>query len=206
MNTKQKLSYMVIGGMIGVAGMVIGMSAMPLSAQRDKFDTIQCKRLEVVDAEGTTRVVIADTIFAAGLIQFVKKRGVAIGVDGISCHGSNGLTLAGLYIGEDGGRVYAIGKDGKSMSVLGVDEHGGLVDAMGKDGISGVALGIDEAGGIVVAYGKDGKSQAGLAINEHGGRIGVLGKDRKSAVSLGIDEDGGFVGKSDRYGSPKLLD
>lgn len=32
MNTKQKLSYMVVGGIIGVVDIVIGMSVLPVSA------------------------------------------------------------------------------------------------------------------------------------------------------------------------------
>ena len=50
MNTKQKLQYIVVGGVIGVLGMLIGMTVSPLSAQRDKFGEIECTKLTVVDS------------------------------------------------------------------------------------------------------------------------------------------------------------
>ncbi len=53
---KVKLVYMGFGGMIAIIGMLFAIGMLSsVTAQNDKFDTIQCSRLEVVDADGITR-------------------------------------------------------------------------------------------------------------------------------------------------------
>ena len=43
MNTKQKLAYIAIGGLLVATGMIIS----PLNAQKDKFGDIECESLKV---------------------------------------------------------------------------------------------------------------------------------------------------------------
>ena len=57
MNTKH---YLVISGIVGgvIGSLLTALLVSPVTAQRDNFDTIQCSRLEVVDAEGRLKVVL----------------------------------------------------------------------------------------------------------------------------------------------------
>ena len=84
MNTKQKLGYMFVGGALVAVGMAVAVLVVsPVVAQikgfslpegLDKFDTIQCSRLEVVDVAGKARVVltIGDD---GGLVYAIPKDG-----------------------------------------------------------------------------------------------------------------------------------
>ena len=89
--------------------------------QSDKFDTIQCHRLEVVDADGKP-----------GVILTVDDDGGRVEV-----LGKDGKVKAGLGVTEHGdGLVGVRGKDGKSKAALGVNEHGDggveVYDKLGK--------------------------------------------------------------------------
>ena len=56
MNTKQKLAYIAIGGVLVVTGMIIS----PLNSQKDKFGEIECTMLTVVDAAGRSMVQVGE--------------------------------------------------------------------------------------------------------------------------------------------------
>ena len=45
MNTKQKCGYMILGAVIGIAGLAVGLCVSPLIAKLDTFDEIVCNRL-----------------------------------------------------------------------------------------------------------------------------------------------------------------
>ena len=59
MNAKH---YLVISGIIGgvIGSLLTALLVSPVTAQKDKFDTIQCRRLEVVDADGKVEVAIGE--------------------------------------------------------------------------------------------------------------------------------------------------
>ena len=212
MNTKQKLGYMVVGGLLVAAGMIIS----PLNAKIDKFGEIVCTRLAVVDVEGNERIILGT--------KFLNEEGHPA----LRVVDANGEPRVLFTTDANGGSVVATGYDGKSAASLRIGERGGEVTAYGKDNLSMVALGFDELGGLVVAYGKDEISDAKLSFNEHGGLIGAMGNDGKSAALLGISQYGGWFdaqggdGKSrawlgtierggtvlarDRYGNKKHLD
>ena len=63
---------------------IIGMLLSPVTAQK-AMETIQCSRLEVVDAEGTVRVTITTD----------EQGGV------VTAHGKNGHSEASLRVEED---------------------------------------------------------------------------------------------------------
>ena len=46
--------YLVISGIVGgvIGSLLTALLVSPVTAQRDKFDTLQCSKLEVVDANG----------------------------------------------------------------------------------------------------------------------------------------------------------
>ena len=87
----------------------------PVTAQRDKFDTIQCRRLEVVDAAGKHSVIIDSAS------------------DRVGAYSKDGELLAVLGIDEDRGRFDAYGKDGKT-ALVGIGEVGGHVFIVDKYG------------------------------------------------------------------------
>ncbi len=175
------------GGRVQVKSKGVGkvVSGVNESGQKDKFDTIQCSRLEVVDADGKPLVVLAIGEYGGG----------------VGAYGKDGKSIAGLAISEHGGRVDVFDNDkGGLQAGLSIDEHGGRVDAYGKDGDSQVSLDITEHGGLANAYGKDGKSRAMLGIAEHGGFVSAHGKIKGKAI-IGVNQSGnGAVSTWDKNG------
>lgn len=171
---KIKLVYMGVGGMIAIIGMLFGIGMLsPVTAQRDKFDTIQCRSLEIVDEDDNVSVILTNNEHG-GTVGVVSK---------------DGRKKAGFIMTTDSGGI-AIYKDDKEMVSLSIAEYGGNVSVHGKDdGLSAVGIGVDEHGGRVSAYGKDEKSGARLSITEHGGRVSVGGKGRGQVV-MSINEYG----------------
>ena len=191
MKLRNKLSYIALGGLLMLIGMLAssafmpslfaqrdklgdieGMLASPGTAQRDKFGDIECTSLTVVDG---------------GYVSVWGKDGtlpkVALGVD------------------ENGGRVYVWGKDGIRPKVfLDVHDDGGLVLVRGKDRKAAASLAATEHGGRVSVYDKDDKPAASLAFTEHGGRVEVSGKGEGKAI-MAINEYGnGAVSTWDKNG------
>ena len=131
-----KFAYAGFGALL----LFIGMLLSPVTAQRDRFDEIECTKLTVVDKDGKMRVRLTTTEHGG----FVS----AIGKDGKSA--------AALSITEHGGRVSAIGKDGKPAALLDINEHGGLVYVKGK-GDGAALMAINEYGtGVVFTRDKNG--------------------------------------------------
>ena len=60
MNTREKFRYMAFGGALVFLGMV-GAMMSPLTAEKDKFGEIECRRLTVVDADGKMGVLLTTT-------------------------------------------------------------------------------------------------------------------------------------------------
>ena len=138
MRLRNKLSYIALGGLLMLIGMLASSVFMPsLFAQRDKFGDIECTSLTVVDG--------GDVIIL----------------------GKDGKLGAVLSVNEHGGIVSISGKDGKSGAWLGVYEHGGDLAAYDRFGKIRAQLGVTEHGGIVTVFGK-GEGKAGMGINEYG--------------------------------------
>ena len=100
-----KLVYASFGALL----LFIGMLLSPVTAQKDKFDEIECTGLTVVDADGKTMV----------------RLGAGEHGGSVAAFGKDGKPGAALVVDEYGGIVAAFGKDGQSAS-LRVDEHGGM--------------------------------------------------------------------------------
>jgi len=146
---------MGFGGMIAIVGMLfgIGLLSPQVTAQYDKFDTIQCRGLEVVDADGKVGVEIGTSSEAGGYV-------ITNGSEG-------GVTVAlGGTKGTDYGRVYIYDNRFGLVAWLGANEHGGFVRVNGKDGKSAQLI-VAEHGGRVVVHGKV-EGQAIMGINEYG--------------------------------------
>ena len=78
MNFKQKLGYMFIGCLFTIAGYILAsLGGGATHAQQDKqvIDKIVCKRLEVVNTEGTTIATIQENFSKGGMMDFRDKNG-----------------------------------------------------------------------------------------------------------------------------------
>lgn len=134
-----KLVYMGFGGLIAIIGMLL-----LVAAKNDKFDTIQCRRLEIVDTAGEAMVILGIDEGGAGLVE---------------AFGKDGKSGARLYVHGYGGGVFVWDKGGESAAWLCTREHGGLVDVRGK-GEGRVAMTINEYGnGTVTTWDKNGYKQ-----------------------------------------------
>ena len=134
--------------------MLIGMWVSPLisppiTAQHNGvFDKIQCRKIEVIDKDGETTILVEDG-------------GVFVG-------GKNG-GIVFMSTDEHGGIVLVRGKDG-GIASMSTGEHGGIVGVTGKDSkVSGSAeITNDEHGGRFDVYNNQGKPRAAMGINEFG--------------------------------------
>ena len=138
-NWKQALGIMALGSVFTIIGMLLS----PVTAQRNKFDTIQCRRLEVVDARGNLMVILT-----------IDDDGGAV-----VAYGKDDKSLVTLDINEHGGIIGVAGKDGKSQAGLRINEHGGIVAVNGR-GNCVAGMGITERGdGVVTTLDKNGIRQ-----------------------------------------------
>lgn len=134
-----KLVYMGFGGIIAVIGMLFAIGMLTsVTAHNDKFDKIQCSRLEVVDADGIPRVILTSDEHGGRVVVYGKD-----------------WKKSGLS--DDGGALIATGKDWNSVS-LHIDEHGGRVVAWGKD-LKSASLCITERSGAVLTSTKYGNEK-----------------------------------------------
>ena len=103
MNFKQKLGYMFIGCLFTITGYILASlgGGDTTHAQKDEqvLDKIVCKRLEVVNEEGTTVAAIFTTEYG-GTIKAYNK---------------TGRLGAGIYIYEDGG-IYRLYQQRRQVS------------------------------------------------------------------------------------------
>ena len=109
-----KLVYASFGALL----LFIGMLLSPVTAQRDKFDEIECTKLTVVDKDGKMRVRLTTAEYG--------------GV--VSAIGKDGKSRAGLGVIEHGGFVQVKGK-GEGMAVMLINDYGkGVVSTTDKNG------------------------------------------------------------------------
>ena len=119
MKLRNKLSYIALGGLLMLIGMLASSMFMPnFFAQREKFGDIVCTSLTVVDDEGEARVLLSTNPFSAIFSGFDDKAGVFIGMDGY------------------GGRVEVSGRS-KGSAIMSIDQHGnGIMSTWDKHGYS----------------------------------------------------------------------
>ena len=115
-----------------------------VTAQRDKFGTIQCSQLKVVDVDGVVGVVLS--------INDTGGRVDILGKDDIS--------QVVLDITEQGGTIALRDKDGKLGVSLFNGEYGGRVSVYGKQSNGAALMHIREnGGGEVSTWDKNGNRQ-----------------------------------------------
>ena len=108
---KQKLAYTAFGGILMLMGILASSVLMPsLFAERAKLGDIECTSLRVVDAEGTTRILLLPSLDNMSnlmeVVDVMTTRGVIIGVN------------------KHGGRVGVAGNNGTSSVIAAIDDDG----------------------------------------------------------------------------------
>ena len=138
---KTKLGYMVLGAVIGIGGMLIGMSLSSVTAQEDRFGVITCTRLNVVDADEKVMVQLA-----------ANERGGFVAI----VNNKTGKAGASMSIDEQGGKVSALSEDLKSEVLMMANQSGGDVYIL-KNKLPRVFMSFDELGGNIVLMDKNGR-------------------------------------------------
>ena len=146
MNTKRKLVYIAIGGLLVATGMIIS----PLNAQKDKFGDIECKSLKI--GLGEDRYIHITGSFIWMWEKSPQKFGM-ISPGYASVGDVNGKTTiySDAVVLDDAERYERV--------KIGIDKHGGYVTTKGRS--KGYAImGINEKGnGAMSTYDKNGYRQ-----------------------------------------------
>lgn len=208
-NWTQALGLMALGSLFTIIGMLLS----PVSAQRDKFEEIECTTLRVVDTEGNP-VVILDGIWGVTVYDKGSNNvaasissdhmGGRVAVFGTRLDGNressrNARGSASISIGAVGGRVDVYGDAldiygaQRAKAGIGINPAGGAFASYNSENQRVVWLGGVEHGGKVEVFNNDHNLGVSLRIGEHGGAVIAHGKDGKSAATLGIHEHGGHV-------------
>ena len=142
MNTKQKLAYTVIGGLLVATGMIIS----PINAQKDKFGEIECESLKV-----NGQIQCRD-LWVEAKESVVPKFGFVYGTIMLKTPG--GKTT---YITPSNVQMWD--SEGNVMVDIGINKHGGYVGTKGRSKGHAI-MGINEkSNGTVSTYDKNGYRQ-----------------------------------------------
>lgn len=221
---KTKFGYMALGAVLGIGGMLIGMSLSSVTAQNDRFGEITCTGLKVVNPDGTEAVEL-DSHFIKGYgyggSVTVRGNGRKSPISGGTSSASMGVSSDGTYAifwnsegipgvlmgsGHKGGyvRLDRKGFKGEDGSVsININENGGQVSVTGSNGKSGTILRVhDNQGGDVSVYDKNGAASAGMSAEITGGMVSVYDSDSKAGAALGVDSRRAGLMIFDKYGNP----
>ena len=165
MNMKQKITYMLIGCIFTLSGYVLStLTNTPTQAQDDKvIDEIVCKRLKIVNDEGTTVAELESVLGDGDLILYNEDGKKLVGIGGM-VGGKQGIIST--YNSKEK-RVASIGSvNGKSGGMLIYNEDGKRVVDIGSssDGI---------VGGMLI-YNEDGKELVAITATEGRRNDGII--------------------------------
>lgn len=172
MQLKQKLAYIALGGALVIVGQLLPSMMAPRAIAQGKaksaeFETVICRRLQVVDSNGEVRVGME-----------VDNKGGKIGVAD-----KNGEPRAAILASPDSGKISVWGNNGSAgMDVL---ASGGAVVVTGKDRNPSAGLSVGYYGGQVSVYSNDGGIRAWMLVlpNDLGG-VHIFGRDGKTRAKL----------------------
>ena len=225
MNSKH---YLVISGIVGgvIGSLLTALLVSPVTAQRDKFGEIECRKLTVVNVEGMPMVELSEELSLGGINQgkvVVNSRENDASVELSACayyggevklSGQNGTAAVRLYADRYGGNLSLKDKNGdEGVSMSAAADDANVV--VGREIVlfynkqddaplrAAVKLSADEYGGSVVIRDVEGKSWTELGTDEHGGSVIVWGKDQISRATLGVGEHGGRVNAFDKDGKTR---
>ena len=217
---KIKLVYIGIGSLFGCLCTIIGMLASPATAQRNKFQEIECTKLILIDP--ITGKVTAELRTGAhgGQLELnggnENRGGVKLAVDRYGGEifmfsnekaGDTHISAA-LRTSEDGTGSFSVNqKNGAGVFMSATKRGGGvLIDGANHDNsLVSISVTDDGESGLISVKRYDHGKEIGsaqLKANENGGRLDVYGKvDNKSRAAVSINEYGnGAVSTWDKNG------
>lgn len=127
MKRKEAL-FAVIGGFVGAVLAIAGGAFMPQVTATDdtdaRYETIICKEIQVVDANGKNRIMLNDGAISVRGTDG-KSNVLILAKDGAQIAIGDGESSAGMEVNDGGGYVFVRGKEsGVSMSSQGHKAHG----------------------------------------------------------------------------------
>ena len=205
MKYREKLGYMILGGMIGVFGLAVGLCVSPLQGSPEmpdaEFETITCRKIMVVDSDGKNTVTLVP-----GNISLNSSEGsfAYMLVDGakawLQLHGGNADGHLEIMSFESGGYISISGREGRVIMDLMPGYPGGFfVDDGGK---TRVEMTGDNDGGRITVYDRDGERRGYVGVNDYGGRVVMFGNGLNNARAiLGVNKNGdGIASTWDKNG------
>ena len=137
---REKLKYMLLGGLLTLAGFMFGNMNSDTTAQSG-YETIDKLTVRELIVHKDIRVMGDDTDPRVH-ISWNRDGGRVI------TYGPKGIGAASLLVAEGNGVVTTQGSKEKTGASLMVNEGGGVLSLFAPDGKARILLGIDEGGGV----------------------------------------------------------
>ena len=129
MKLRYKLSYIALGGLLMLIGILASSVFMPnLFAQRDRFGDIECTKLTIVGDKGIPLIELNSNHRRGSItVHHVNENYgyVSIGVDG--------------WLRSQGGFISVVGRNGEN-AMLGISDYGGFASMSTGKAFSGKPL------------------------------------------------------------------
>ena len=138
---REKLKYMTLGGLLTLAGFMIGNMNNNTEAQFG-YETIDKLTVRELIVRKDIRVM-SDDMDPRVHIAWDREGGRVI------TYGPKGMGAASLLVAEGNGVLTTQGSKEKSGASLMVNAGGGVLSLFAPDGNARIVLGIDEGGGVV---------------------------------------------------------
>ena len=193
MKTRERLLFMTIGGLLVLAGMVVGQFMFsPVQAQDGAqdatFKTVMCERLEVGDSSNRQAVEI-ESFNGMGAIGISNKAGKLGALFTVGRHGNGSLNI--------------YNQERTTVAEIGTDADGnGLIRTLNGAGKTTTSLSSDDGhNGHIQTCTNTGKKLVSIGSSDSGGSIGVnnIHGVRVATVKANNDKDGMII-LYDRYG------
>ena len=137
---REKLKYMLLGGVLTLAGFMFGNMNSDTTAQSG-YETIDKLTVRELIVRKDIRVMGND-MDPRVHISWDRNGGRVI------TYGPKGIGAASLLVAEGNGVVTTQGSKEKTGASLMVNEGGGVLSLFAPDGKARILLGIDEGGGV----------------------------------------------------------
>ena len=137
---REKLKYMLLGGLLTLAGFMFGNMNSDTTAQSG-YETIDKLTVRELIVHKDIRVM-GDDMDPRVHISWDRNGGRVI------TYGPKAMGAASLLVAEGNGVVTTQGSKEKTGASLMVNEGGGVLSLFAPDGKARIVLGIDEGGGV----------------------------------------------------------
>ena len=151
LKVREKLKYMLLGGLLTLAGFMLGNMSNDTEAQFG-YESIDKLRVEELIVRKDIRVMGDDTDPRVH-ISWDRNGGRVV------TYGPKGVGAASLLVAEGNGVVTTQGSKEKTGASLMVNEGGGVLSLFAPDGNARVLLGISEGDGIAYLVDKSGTAR-----------------------------------------------